>query len=59
MLEETTIECPYCGALFEIMIDLSQGSHEMIEDCKVCCRPIQFNVHVKEDGEWHINAERA
>jgi len=41
-LIETEIACPHCGAPFSITIDTSQGDHETIEDCAVCCRPIQL-----------------
>ena len=25
-----------------MMVDTSQGDHGTVEDCTVCCRPIQF-----------------
>jgi len=34
------VSCPYCGEVFPLQIDTSQGEHTMIEDCSVCCRPI-------------------
>ncbi len=34
--------CPYCGESFEARLDLSAGSAAYIEDCQVCCRPIEF-----------------
>ena len=42
--------CPYCGELIELLIDISMDSQEYIEDCSVCCRPIQVSVSVNEDG---------
>jgi Cysteine-rich CPXCG len=47
---ETEIECPHCGEAFAICVDTSQGDASMIEDCTVCCRPIQFFVRC-EPGE--------
>ncbi|MDF1689421.1 MAG: CPXCG motif-containing cysteine-rich protein [Cycloclasticus sp.] len=32
--------CPYCGEKIDTLIDTSQGSHQTIEDCYVCCQPI-------------------
>lgn len=32
------------------MLDTSQGSHETVEDCTVCCRPIGLRVQC-EPGE--------
>jgi hypothetical protein len=46
-----TIQCPYCGEPFETLIDTSAGSTAYIEDCKVCCRPIEMNLEVGIEGE--------
>ena len=44
------VHCPYCGEPFETLIDLSAGSASYIEDCQVCCQPIEFKVEVDHDG---------
>lgn len=46
MLEEHTTQCPYCGEHFTTFVDISQGSHRTVEDCFVCCRPIEFVIEV-------------
>ncbi len=51
MIEAVTIHCPYCGESFETTIDLSAGSQRYIEDCAVCCRPIEVFLRVDDDGE--------
>lgn len=51
MLEPITLDCPYCGESFSTVVDLSGGSQRYIEDCAVCCRPIEVSVRVDEDGE--------
>jgi hypothetical protein len=51
MLESVTIHCPYCGEGYETTVDLSAGSQSYIEDCAVCCRPIEIVLRVDEDGE--------
>lgn len=38
------IECPHCGEVFSVQIDTSQAEQSLIEDCAVCCRPIQVEV---------------
>lgn len=48
--------CPYCGEPIEILLDLSEAEQEFIEDCQVCCRPIQFSVSVDEVGEPQVRA---
>ena len=44
------ISCPYCAERFEVVIDLSEPDQAYIEDCYVCCRPIQFSLQVDEMG---------
>jgi hypothetical protein len=51
MLEFVTIHCPYCGEGFETSVDLSGGSQSYIEDCAVCCRPIEIVLRVDDEGE--------
>jgi hypothetical protein len=46
-----TVECPYCGEPFETLIDTSAGSTSYIEDCHICCRPIEMNLEVGMEGE--------
>jgi hypothetical protein len=45
-----TVQCPYCGEPFETMVDTSAGSTSYIEDCQVCCRPIEMHLSVNLDG---------
>jgi len=49
-LQQRTVQCPYCGEAFETVIDLSAGSTSYIEDCQICCRPIEFRLEVADDG---------
>ena len=46
-----TIECPYCGESIDTVMDLSAGSFRYIEDCQVCCQPIDLAGEVDEVGE--------
>lgn len=52
-LIEQYIDCPYCGESISVLIDESEGEHDYIEDCQVCCRPINFEL--KMDLEGHLN----
>ena len=51
MTETVTIHCPYCGEGYETVVDPSAGSQRYIEDCAVCCKPIEVTLRVSEDGE--------
>ena len=56
----TTIQCPYCGEPFETSIDASAGSTSYIEDCQICCRPIEIGLTVEADGALSsVNARRS
>jgi hypothetical protein len=44
------VHCPCCGEPFETLIDLSAGSSTYVEDCQVCCQPIEFRVTVDHAG---------
>ena len=54
MLEPVLIHCPYCGEPIEILVDGSVDSQRYIEDCQVCCRPIEIAVTVDEEGELSV-----
>ncbi len=43
--------CPYCGESISILLDLSEPDQEYIEDCEVCCRPIEIKYEMDTDGE--------
>ena len=47
------VQCPYCGERLETRVDLTAGEREYIEDCEVCCRPIEFGIELEEDGALH------
>jgi hypothetical protein len=46
----TSVQCPYCGEAFETLLDVSAGSASYIEDCQICCRPIEIGIDVAADG---------
>jgi hypothetical protein len=51
--------CPYCGETIGTPIDLTDGSRVWIEDCQVCCQPMQLTIEVSERGELRdVAAER-
>jgi transcription elongation factor Elf1 len=46
---EYSFHCPYCGEEISMVLDLSAGGQSYIEDCEVCCRPIEIRYAVEED----------
>ena len=51
MLDTQKCHCPYCGEAIELVVDTSAPFQEYIEDCSVCCRPINVTSIVSSDGE--------
>ena len=50
--EFVVVACPYCGERFETNADASAGPCKYVEDCQVCCQPIEMEVRVDEAGEF-------
>ncbi len=53
---ESNISCPYCGESISVLIDNSLPEQTYVEDCQVCCRPIEMNVTVDLDGDVAVTA---
>ena len=49
-LEEATVHCPYCGEPLSVLLNPEDLGQEYIEDCQVCCRPIEFMISEAPDG---------
>lgn len=53
-LQEEEVHCPYCGEALDVLIDPEDLGQEYIEDCQVCCCPINFIVTENEEGEMAV-----
>ena len=54
LLEEfVAVQCPYCGERLDVRVDVTEGERSYIEDCQVCCRPIEFAVEIEESGAFN------
>ena len=51
------VQCPYCGESIELAVDTSVGDQAYVEDCSVCCRPIEVRVVAAGDG-WRLEVQR-
>jgi hypothetical protein len=54
MLPTQVVDCPYCGESIELIVDDSVEHQQYVEDCFVCCRPINVDVAVDADGDISI-----
>ena len=56
---EAEVQCPFCGAVFCTTADTSQGSYSTIEDCTVCCRPMELRIECEAGELLGVEIERA
>ena len=55
---EQFFNCPHCGEAISFLLDFSIPDQEYIEDCEVCCRPIEIRYEVGADGEIEFEGGR-
>ena len=36
-----SVQCPFCGQTFEIVVDTSVAFQRFTTDCEICCRPFE------------------
>jgi transcription elongation factor Elf1 len=46
---EHFFQCPYCLAEISMLVDPSVSSQKYIEDCEVCCNPIEVQITIEEN----------
>lgn len=46
--------CPYCGEPVQLVVDEGEEEQDYIEDCQVCCRPMQVSVRRAHDGSIEL-----
>ena len=54
-LETKNTQCPYCGEPIELLIDCSVEQQNYIEDCEVCCRPINIAATIDISGKLNVS----
>jgi formate dehydrogenase maturation protein FdhE len=48
--EETSATCPYCSSPISLIIETFSGGQTYVEDCEVCCKPMQITFKVSNAG---------
>ncbi len=57
--KSVTVQCPYCGALNEEIIDCSvEPPEEYVEDCEICCSPMLIIVESINEEVPVVNVHR-
>jgi len=47
-LEEHFFQCPYCWENISILLDPSAADQQFVEDCEVCCNPIEIRANFQQ-----------
>ena len=47
---EHSFTCPYCGEEISMVLDLSVRRQTYVEDCEVCCNPIEVSYAVQDNS---------
>ena len=47
---EHFFSCPYCWEEISMVLDTSVRAQTYVEDCEVCCNPIQLRYSVEDDA---------
>lgn len=56
-MHEHFFQCPYCWESISMLVDISQFYQRYIEDCEVCCNPIQVEIATENQEITVFNAE--
>lgn len=48
---EHFFQCPYCWEEISMMLEQLNSEQSYVEDCEVCCRPIQITYYFPEELE--------
>ncbi len=53
---EHFFQCPHCWEQISMLIDTSQEHQKYIEDCEICCNPIELIITVFDQKIDHFQA---
>jgi transcription elongation factor Elf1 len=54
---EHSFTCPFCGEEISMVLDLSVRHHTYVEDCEVCCNPLEITYTVENGSLTHFEAK--
>lgn len=59
LLVERHVVCPFCWQSIPLLFDLSAAGQTLIEDCQVCCNPMQISYRAAGGEVTDIEVEPA
>ena len=57
--EELFFQCPYCFQRISFLVEELYGNQSYIEDCEVCCQPIEVSLIFEEESIQINEVKRA
>jgi transcription elongation factor Elf1 len=57
--EEFFFYCPCCGAEVSVLLDLTIRRQRYIEDCEVCCNPLEIAFTIEDEEIVEFDAQPA
>ncbi len=54
---EHSFLCPYCGEDISMVLDASVRRQVYVEDCEVCCHPIEITYVIEDDAVTEFHAK--
>jgi transcription elongation factor Elf1 len=54
---EHSFICPYCGEQISMVLDVSVRRQTYVEDCEVCCNPIEITYTIEDDALINFTAK--
>jgi hypothetical protein len=55
---EHEFQCPYCWESITMLLDSSVSKQNYIEDCEVCCNPIEVSVEFDNEELKNFSSSR-
>jgi hypothetical protein len=56
-MHEHFFQCPYCWEEVSMLLDPSISQQTYVEDCEVCCNPIELTPHFIENELVSFDAQ--
>lgn len=57
--EEIFFQCPYCFQKISILCEDLYGEQTYIEDCEICCNPIEISYKIQDQEVLLFKAKKA
>ncbi len=57
--QELFFLCPYCAQQISFLCEELYGNQKYIEDCEVCCQPIEITIHTHDGTIESFEINRA